>query len=152
MDLRIAAFDARQKFLIVVDLEARVQPPLHQDSGAAQSQRLVDLPVDRLERLDVTFRRAQGPVEGTECAILSTEISIVDVTVDYISHDLFGMQPPAQRVRLHPHAQQVVGAKHLESLGIGQCHVRSTGRGPRGMNPPVREPALKRNTSPSQPE
>src|SRR5205814_8691081 len=95
---------------------------LHQDTGAAQRQGFVDFPADGLERLNVTLGRADGPVESTERAVLRADVCVVDIAVDLVGDDVTGMQPLAKRVSFHGDADQVIGAKHVERLGISQAH------------------------------
>ena len=99
-----------------------MEAALHQDAGAAQRQRFVDLSVDGLERLHVALGRTYGTIESAERAVLRADVCVIDVPVDLISDDVSGMQPPAESVSFQADTDQVVGPEHVESLGVGQSH------------------------------
>ena len=94
-----------------------MQAALHQHARAAQGNRLLDFLKDGFERLDITFRRAHGAIEGAEGTVLGADVGVVDVAVDLISDHVAGMQALANGVRFHADAQKVIGAQHVESLG-----------------------------------
>ena len=107
-----------------------MQAALHQHARAAQGNGLLDLLIHGFERLDITFRRAHGTIEGAEGAVFGADVGVVDVAVDLISDHVAGMKALADGVRLHADAQQVIGAQHVESLFFGNAHaiqVRSPG-------------------------
>ena len=102
-----------------------MQAALHQHAGAAQFHGFADLVVDGFELEDVALfgcRSLQGPVKGAEGAVLGAEIGVVDVAVDDVGGDAFGMQLAAHRVGFHADADQIVGAEQVESLLFGQGH------------------------------
>ena len=97
-----------------------MQAALHQDAGAAQVEGLLDLLRRSISlRQDVAFGVAHGPVEGAEAAVLGAEVGVVDVAVDDVGDDAFGMQLAADGVGLHADADQVVGAEQVERFFAG---------------------------------
>ena len=117
MERRVAPLDAREQVLVIIDLEVGVKAALHEDSRAAQGERFIDLLEDRLERLDVSFRRTHGPIEGAKRAVLRADIGVVDVAVNDVGDHAFRMQALAHGVRLEAEAEQIVGLQHVERLG-----------------------------------
>ena len=114
-----------QHLLVPVDLQIGMQAALHQHAGAAQFDGLANLVVDGFELEDVSlFRRwpLQRPVERAEGAVLGAEIRVIDVAVDDVGDDAFGMQLAAHRVGFHADADQVVGTEQVEGLLFGQGH------------------------------
>jgi quercetin dioxygenase-like cupin family protein len=59
---------------------------------------------------------AHGPVERAEGAILRAEVRVVDIAVDDVGDDALGVPFPADRVGLHPDADQVVGPEQVQSF------------------------------------
>ena len=84
MNLREALFERAHQVLVILDAQVRVQSALQQDSGAAEREGLLDFFVNRLEREDVAFLRAQRTVEGAERAVLRAEIRVINVAVDLV--------------------------------------------------------------------
>ncbi len=59
-----------------------MQAALHQNAGAAQIDRLLDLVEDRFLRKDVAFLVPHRTVERAEAAVLGAEVRVVDIAVD----------------------------------------------------------------------
>ena len=110
----IALLDAAEKILVPLDLEIGVQPALHQDAGAAQVERLLDLGKDGFLGQNVALGVAHRPVERAEAAIFGAEVGVVDIAVDDIRDHVFRMPPATDGVSLHADADEVVGRKQIE--------------------------------------
>src|SRR5215471_13742737 len=104
VNLRKALLDYAKHPFVPVNLQIRMQPSLHQHTCAAQLYGLTNLVVNRFKVEDVPFFRCgtfQGPVEGTECTVLGTEICVVNVPVDDVGHYTFRVPFAADGVRFH---------------------------------------------------
>ena len=66
LDVGKAFPHAAQQFFVIPDLEIRMNPPLHQNPGAAPVHRFLDFFVDGLVRQNVAFRVAGRAIERTE--------------------------------------------------------------------------------------
>ena len=122
MDLREALLERAQQIFVILDAQVRMQAALQQNAGAAQLEHLFDLLVDRLEREQVAFLRAQRAVERAERAVFRAEIRVVDVAVDLVGgHARVGLLA-AHFHRRHADADQVVGAKQIERFLWCQSH------------------------------
>ncbi len=114
MNLREALLERAQQIFVILDAQVGVQAALQQDAGAAQLEHFFDLLVDRLEREQVAFLRAQRTVERAERAVLRAEIRVVDVAVDLVGGDARVRFFPAHFHRRHADADQVIGAEQIE--------------------------------------
>src|SRR5260370_18394946 len=92
------ALDGGQQVFVPLDLEVGMQPALHQDAGAAEVERLLDLREDYFVGMKVPFGVAHGPVERAEAAILGAQIRVVDIAVHYVAYDAVRMQLPPHSV------------------------------------------------------
>ena len=80
---RVALLERAEEVLVVVDPEVRVVAALHEDAGAADRERLLDLLVDDRLREQVALGAVAGPaVEGAEVAVGDADVRVVDVAVD----------------------------------------------------------------------
>ena len=80
---RVALLDRAEEVLVVVDGEVGVVPALHEDAGAADRERLLDLLEDDRLRQQVALGAVAGPpVEGAEVAVGDADVRVVDVAVD----------------------------------------------------------------------
>src|SRR5258708_29490923 len=98
-DLWETALDRAQQVFVPLDLEVGMQAALHQDAGAAEVERLLDLREDYFVGMKVPFGAAHGPIERAEAAILGAEIRLVDVAVDDVADDALRTQLPPHGVR-----------------------------------------------------
>ena len=83
---------------------------LHQHAGAAHLQGLGDLLVDFFEFEDVAFfglGSLEGAVEGAEVAIFGAEVGVVDVAIDDVGDDAFGVEAAADGIGLEAQADEV---------------------------------------------
>ena len=122
MDLREALLERAQQIFVILDAQVRVQAALQQDAGAAQLEHLFDLLVDRLEREQVAFLRAERAVERAERAVFGAEIRVIDVAVDLVGHHARVGLRAAHFHRRHADADQVIGTKQVERFLWCQSH------------------------------
>src|SRR5436309_5025 len=74
----VARLDRAEQILVVVDAEIRVVTALHQQSGAAEGDRLFDLLEDDGLRQQVALARVSGTaVKGAEVAVGVADVRIV---------------------------------------------------------------------------
>src|SRR6266850_3564074 len=109
----------------MADLQIGMQSALKQDSGAAELQHFINLPVDLFEGQNIAILGAERAVKCAEGAILGAEICVIDVAVDLIRHDARIIFPKAQLVRGHSDAYEVIGFEHLQSFLFRQSHKHS---------------------------
>src|ERR1700687_5325479 len=93
-----------------------MQPALHQNSGAAQVDGLLNFVEDHVLGMDVTLGVTHRPVESAEAAKLSTEVRVIDIAVDDVAYDAVRMQLAAHRVGGHSYPNQIVTAKEVDCL------------------------------------
>jgi hypothetical protein len=115
---REALLDGAQQIFVPLDLQVGMQAALHQDAGAPQVQRFLDLGEDGLVVVDVPFGVAHGPVEGAKTAIFRTKIRVINVAVDDIRNHTFGMILLAEGVGRHTDTDQIVGTEKVEGFGV----------------------------------
>ncbi len=122
MDFRKALLDSPQHALVPVNLQIGMQAALHQHSGATELDRFANFFVDGIELEDVSLFRLrpfQRTVKRAEGAVLSTEIRVIDVSINNVSDHAFRMQLAPRGIGLHADSDQVVGGVEIESLGCG---------------------------------
>ena len=85
-----------------------MESTLHQHTGAAQGNRLIDFRADFIDRSNVSIGRARAAVESTEGTDDITDIRIVNVAIDDVCDDVFGMTPLADFVRRCTNPRDVV--------------------------------------------
>ncbi len=125
MNRGIALLDGAQKIFVILDLQIGMQAALEENSVAAELEHLFDLPINFLEREDVTLFGAERAIERAEGTILGAEIRVVDVAVDLVGGDARVGLLQAHLVCLHADAEQVIGFEHVEGLLFGQSHTDS---------------------------
>ena len=111
MNLRKALLDATQHLLVPINLQVRMQAALHQHTGAAQLHSFANFVVNGFEIKNVSFfclGPLEGTIEGTESAVLRTEIRVINVAINNVSDHAVGMQLAANRISLHADADQIV--------------------------------------------
>src|SRR5438270_6677783 len=104
-----------------------MQASLHQHARAAQLDRLTNLFVDRVEIENLSLfglRSFQRTIKSAERAIFCAEIRVINVAIDDVSGDAFGMKAAANGIGFHPDSDQIIGAVEVKSLGLGERHVR----------------------------
>ncbi len=95
----VALLDRAEEVLVVVDPEVGVVAALHQDAGAADRERLLDLlEDDRLREQVALVAVAGAPVEGAEVAVGDADVRVVEVPVDDERDPVgIGLAPAAAR-------------------------------------------------------
>src|SRR5262249_52910392 len=88
-----------QQILVPLNAKVRMQASLHQHAGAAEGDRFVDLFADFVYCAHIGIRCARSPVEGAERADDVADVRIVDIAVDDVGDDVFGVTAPANLVR-----------------------------------------------------
>ena len=116
-DLRETALDGAEHLLVPLDLQIGMQAALHQHARAAEIEGLLNLLEDDVDAVDVAFRVAHRTVEGAEAAVLRAEVGVVDIAVDDVGDDAFGMELAAQRVGGHADPNEVVRVKQADGFG-----------------------------------
>src|ERR1035437_1528645 len=109
-----ALLDAAEEVLVPLDFEIGVQATLHQHTGPAQVERLLDFFENRLLGQHVPFRVAHGAVERAEAAVFGAEVGVVDIAIDDVRGDALGMPLAADGIGLHADADQVVRTEQIE--------------------------------------
>ena len=128
MDFRKALLDTTQHLLVPINLEVWMQAPLHQYARPAKLDGLMNLVVNSLEIEDVPlfgFWSLKWAIEGTESAVLSAVVCVIDVAIDDVGDDSVRMELPPDRVSFHADANQVVGLEHLDCLLLSEGHAES---------------------------
>ena len=99
----VLAQDVRSRSIVVRERQVGVDAALHQDAGAVERQRLLDLPADLLERQQVALFVPGRAVEGAEPALVDANVGVVDVAVDVVGRDrgvvAAGCAPRSPRAR-----------------------------------------------------
>src|SRR5579884_273289 len=96
-----------------------MQAALHENAGATEVERLLNFREDNFLRMQVTFFVSDGAIESAEAAIFSTEIRVIDISVDDVSNYAFRMEPAADGVGGHADADQIIGAEEVGCFGAG---------------------------------
>jgi len=91
VDLEVL-LNGAEKIFVPLDGKVGVKSALHQDAGAAQIERFLDLLVNDFFGVDVGFVVTFGAVEGAEAAELGADVGVIDVAVNYITSDVMRMK------------------------------------------------------------
>src|SRR6266404_4570553 len=105
---RILRAQSTQKIFIPFDAKVRVQSALHQHPRAAQSNRLVNLCANLVDRAHVSIGRARPPIKRAERADNIADVRIVDVAIDDVSDDVVGMPSLANLIGGGADARDVI--------------------------------------------
>ena len=106
----IALLDRAEQILVPRQRQVGIVTALEQQLHAADGHGLVDLSKQLVEAEHVPFRRSDRPIERAEVALRDADVGVVDVAVDDVGDDPFGMlagadpvgQPAEQRRRRVP--------------------------------------------------
>src|SRR5438034_5664859 len=79
---RVLRTKRAQKIFVPLDAEIRMQSTLHQNAGASECDRLVNLRANLIDRAHVGVGRARPAIECAERADDVTYIRIVNVSID----------------------------------------------------------------------
>ena len=130
---RVAGLDRPEQILVPLDAEVGVVAALHEDGGAAERQRLLDLlEDDGLGQRVALAGVARPAVERAELAVGVTDVGVVQVAVDD-ERDHAGLgRAVAQLVRDPADGHQVARAQERAGLVVARCaRRRARARAPR---------------------
>ena len=96
---RILRAQRAQKIFIPLDAKIRVQSALHQHTGAAERDRLVDLFANLIHRPHVGVRRAGPAIECAECTDDVADVRVIDVAIDDVGDDIVGVTTLTNLIR-----------------------------------------------------
>src|SRR5205823_2109936 len=147
LEIRVSRVQRAQKFFVPLDTELWVQSALHQHARSAERDCLVNLLANLFKGLDVRVRLSGPSVEGAEGADDVADVRVVDVAVNDVRDDAFGVFATPNLVRRHAHTRDVVrlekdGAllrrhalarEHAVKYGLDVFRVHKT----QSTNPPV---------------
>src|SRR5437764_284217 len=109
LKLGILCVQRPQKVLIPLDVEIRMQSALHQHTGAAEFNSLVDPSANFLDRMNVGVGFSRPPVERAESADDVADVGIIDVAIDYICNNIARIFPLSYLVSGKADANKVIG-------------------------------------------
>src|SRR3569833_2997961 len=96
----VLGLDAAEQILVVLDAEIRMMAALHQQAGAADRERLLDLLEDDRLRQQVALSHVAGrAVERAEVAGGLADVRVVEIAVDDERDPLRIVLPVAELVR-----------------------------------------------------
>ena len=98
LELGISRLHRAKEILVPLNRQIRIVAALQQELIAADRDRLVDLLEDLLEAEHVAFARSHRAIERAEVAARDADVRVVDVAVDDVGDDAFGMLAQADRV------------------------------------------------------
>ena len=90
----IALLDGPEQIFVPGERQVGIVAALQQQLHAADGDRLVDLPEQLVEAEHVAFGRADRPIERAEVALRHADVRVVDVAIDDVGDDAFGMLAP----------------------------------------------------------
>src|SRR5438445_13208482 len=125
MNFGESLLDATQHLLVPVNFQIGMQAALHQHACAAKFDGFANLVVDRFQIEDVPlfgFGAFQWTIERTESAVFGAEVRVINVAIDDVGDHALGMQLAALGGGFHTDADQIIGAKQIESLYFGEGH------------------------------
>src|SRR5438132_13289557 len=125
VNLGKSLLDATQHLLVPVNFQIGMQAALHQHACAAKFDGFANLVVDRFEIEDVSlfsFGPLQWTIKRAESAVFGAEVRVINVAIDDVGDHALGMQLAAQGVGFHTDADQIIGAKQIDSLCFGKGH------------------------------
>src|SRR5688572_24589956 len=97
---------------------------LHQHTGAAERDRLVDLLADLVERPNIRVRRAGPAIERAEGADHVADVRVVDVSIDDVRDHVSGMTAGTNLIRGDTHAGDVVRLEQRRAFFNGHAFAR----------------------------
>ena len=102
---------------------------LHEQAGAAERERLLDLLEDDRLRQEVALALVAGPpVEGAEVAVGDADVRVVEVAVDDERDPLRIVLPVADLVRGAADRDEVARAEQLDRVLVGDALAVETAR------------------------
>src|SRR5438132_14277475 len=125
MNFGESLLDAAQHLLVPVNFQIGMQAALHQHARAAEFDGFANLVVDRFQIQDVSlfsFGPLQWTIKRAESAVFGAEVRVINVAIDDVGDHALGMQFTAHGVSFHADADQIIGAKQIDSLYFGEGH------------------------------
>ena len=117
---RVALLDRAEEILVELDPEIGVVAALHEERGAAEGERLLDLlEDDRLRQQVALAAVARAAVEGAEVAVGVADVRVVQVPVDDERHAVGLGLAGAQLVGGAADLDEVARAQELDRLVVG---------------------------------
>jgi hypothetical protein len=98
--------DVAHQLQVPLEGDIRVVTALEKNLYPAQCLTLVDLGTNLLEAENVTFPMLGPAIERAELTVGDTDVSVVDVSVDDISDDVFRVLAPPLGVRQLPELEE----------------------------------------------
>src|SRR5205807_8843886 len=115
----VPRLDRGEEILVVVDAEIWMMAALHEQAGAAEGERLLDLLEDDRLRQEVALALVAGPaVEGAEVAVRDADVRVVEVAVDDERDLPRIVEPVADLVRSAPDGDEVARPQELEGVFV----------------------------------
>src|SRR5437868_2283996 len=115
----VARLDRREEVFVVVDAEIGMVAALHEQAGAAECERLLDLLEDDRLRQQVALAPVSGPaVEGAEVAVGDADVRVVEVAVDDERDAARVVLAVAHRVRCTPDRDEVTRFEQRQRVGV----------------------------------
>src|SRR5262245_58283472 len=118
----VARLDGAEEILVVVDSEIRMVSALHEETRAAERERLLDLLEDDGLRQQVALARVARPaVERAELAVRVADVGVVEVPV-YDDRNAIGVGLPVPAlVRRAPNRHEVARLQQRQRLVVGDA-------------------------------
>ena len=119
---RVALLDRAEEILVVVDPEVGMVAALHEEAGAAERERLLDLlEDDRLRQQVALVAVARAAVEGAEVAVGDADVRVVQVPVDDERDAVRVGLAAAQLVRDAADRDEVARVEERDRLVVGDA-------------------------------
>ena len=118
---RILCRELTEQIFVPLDPKVRMQTTLHQDTGTAEGNGLVDLFANLIEGANIRVRRPGPPVKSTEGADYVADVRIVDIAIDDVGDDVIRMLAPANLIGRRRDAGDIVGFKQRRAVGGAQA-------------------------------
>ena len=115
---RILRAQGAQKIFVPLDTKVRMKATLHQNAGATERDRLIDLFTDFIYRAHVSIGCAGPAIERAEGADHVADVCIIDIPVDDVGDNVVGMATLAKLVGRCANAGDVKG---FEQRGAILC-------------------------------
>ena len=90
-----ALLDSRKQLFVVIDLQVRMNPSLHQNAGPPERQRLFNFFINHMVGQDVGLTITLHAVERAKCAELFAHIRVIDIAIDDVADDIVRMETRA---------------------------------------------------------
>src|SRR2546426_1547969 len=113
---RVLRTKRAQKIFVPLDAEIRMQPTLHQHTGASERDRLVNLRANLIYRAHVGVGRTWPAIERAESADDVTYIRIINVSIDDVGDDVIGMTSFPHFVGRGADASYIVGLEQGSAI------------------------------------